>query len=69
LEFDIRDDFLDKSLGDYNKFIDTLMEKYGFESAKYCGLRELNSYSKNSKPKVSLKRKIRRKFLNLLDRI
>ena len=69
LENEIRDVFLDKSLGDYNRFIDTLMEKYGFGNAKYCGLRELNSYSKSNKPKSSIKRKIRRKFLNLLDRI
>jgi len=68
LNIEVKDDFLDKSLGDYNRFIDKLMQKYGFDTKEYCGLKELNDYSKSIRPKSSLKRKIRRKFLNLLDR-
>jgi len=54
---------------DYYKFIDNLMIEYKLDNEKYCGLKELNHIAKTYKAKFSLKRKIRRKFLNLLDKI
>ena len=52
----------------YGQFIKDLLVEYGFSDKKYCGLSMLNEMAKNQKPKFSIKRKIRRKFLNLLDR-
>ena len=66
---DIDTKYLDDNLSNYSEFIDNLMNKYGFDNKKYCGLKELNSISKAKKPKSSIKRKIRRRFLNLLDKI
>jgi len=61
--------YLDSTLSTYNEFIDNLLVKYGFNNRDYCGLRELNPIAKANKPKSNLKRKIRRRFLNLLDNI
>ena len=54
---------------DYHRFIDDLCMEYGFGDQRYCGLRALNSIAKNQKPKFNLKRKLRRRFLNLWDKI
>jgi len=68
LEQDISTKYLDNN-SSYSKFIDNLMVKYGFEDKKYCGLIELNPISKAKKPKSSIKRKIRRRFLNFLEKL
>lgn len=61
--------YLDSSFCNYSEFIDNLMIEYGFDNKIYCGFKELNPISKAKKPKSSIKRKIRRRFLNLLDKI
>ena len=53
----------------YAQFIENLLIEYGFSDKRYCGLSMLNEMAKNQKPKFNIKRKIRRKFLNLLDRL
>ncbi len=60
---------MDAPIRDYHQFIDDLMNEYGFNDKKYCGLKELNPIAKAQKPKFNLKRKIRRRFLNLLERV
>jgi len=66
LKQDISNKYLNNN-SSYSEFIDNLMAKYGFKDKKYCGLKELNPTSKAKKPKSSIKRKIRRRFLNLLN--
>jgi hypothetical protein len=52
------------------EYINNLMDKNGyFDKELYCGLKKLNKISKNKKIKYSLFRKLRRKFLNFLERI
>jgi predicted glycosyltransferase involved in capsule biosynthesis len=60
--------YLDKSILDYNDFINKLLLNYGFSDKQFCGLEDLNTISKAQNPKFNLKRKIRRRFLNILDR-
>jgi predicted glycosyltransferase involved in capsule biosynthesis len=59
---------LDKSFLDYDDFINKLLLNYGFTDKQFCGLEDLNAIAKAQKPKFNLKRKIRRRFLNFLDR-
>lgn len=60
--------YFDKSISSYVSFVENLQKKYGFEDEKYCGLATLNRITLSEKPKSSIKRKIRRRFLNILDR-
>ncbi len=57
-----------QTLFSYMEFVQNLLKEYGFGDKKYCGLSELNEVAKNQKPPFNLKRKLRRRFLNLLDR-
>jgi len=66
---DMSPKYLDSSYSNYSEFIDNLLIRYELNNKKYCGLRDLNPISKAKKPKSSIKRKIRRRFLNLLDKI
>jgi predicted glycosyltransferase involved in capsule biosynthesis len=62
------DKYFDRTIINYNNFIENLLLNYGFSDKKYCGLEDLNPLAKAKKPKFNLKRKIRRRFLNLLDK-
>ena len=61
--------YFDKTILNYSDFIDKLLLEHGFSDKKYCGLDDLNLIAKSQKPKFNLKRKIRRRFLNLWDRV
>ena len=62
-------EYVDKDFSDYQTYVENLLSTYGYGDEKYCGLEELNSFAKAQQAKFNLKRKIRRRFLNLLDRL
>jgi predicted glycosyltransferase involved in capsule biosynthesis len=55
---------------EYKKFINNLLDKFGYSNKSiFCGLREFNEDTKRKKIKFSIKRKIRRQFLFLMEKL
>lgn len=60
--------YIDTTIVSYQDFVFNLLKEYGYDNKKFCGFEKLNSVAEAKKPKFSLKRKIRRRVLNFMDK-